>query len=177
MWDIGLETGLNSYQLRVIADEEFLDLGWEQPYVSELTFYDVLYSSAILSFRYNIPLTQKNLIFLKAGVRTSFFLPIVADIQFRASPQPNQSFNIFSTTVQYNEKNNVIISPNLSVGYSHKLPESKISLNTVINTSFSRKEILAGNYRINGDQETLEGRLSKKMMLLTLGVGVSYSFQ
>lgn len=177
MWDVGLETGLNSYYLRVIAGEEFLDLGWEQPYISELTFHDVFYSSGILSLRYNIPVTQKSLIIFKAGVRASFFLPIVTDIQFGASPQPSQSFSIFSSSVQYNEKDNFIISPDLGVGYSYKLSESKVSLNVIINTSFSRKEILAGDYKINGDQETLEGKLSKKMVLLILGLGASYSFQ
>lgn len=173
-WDIGLEGGLNSYHFRTLFDENFVDLSLDQPFSTQQTGYDLPYAAGVFGLKYISSLTSRSRVTFKFGIRASYYIPIVTDFVIRSVLQSGQNADIFTAQIINNDNDRIILSPDLSLDYLLNFPQSPFSLISGFNTSFSRKNFMNGTYELNGDQEKLEGRFSKKMIFLNFGLGLIY---
>jgi hypothetical protein len=173
-WDIGLEGGLNSYHFRMVLDEDFVNLSLPQTFYTEDTDYSLPYAAGILGIKYKSSLTLRSHLVFKLGIRASYYLPIITDYMIRVPLQSGQTSDVFIGQINPNQDSEIILSPDLSLDYLLDFPKSRCSLTTGFNTSFSRKYFMNGTFELNGDQQTLQGNFSKKMIFLNLGLGLIY---
>jgi hypothetical protein len=174
MWDIGVEAGIDSYHLLVMASEEFLNYGLVKPYSLQATIYDMFYFAAIPSIKYNFPLSIRSAVSIRLGARFTYYIPTGIDAAFNLVTPAGRTVNIFYTFLDSNKNNDIIISPDLGIEYIYQIHNSPFSFKGGLNTSFTRKEFLKGEFRITGDSEILDGEIAKKMMFFQLSLGACY---
>jgi opacity protein-like surface antigen len=173
-WDIGLEAGLDSYHLQVVASEAFLNTGFNRPYNVEATFFDLAYAAVLMGLKYQLPISPRSALSFNAGGRFTFYMPIGIGVGFGLIPSSGTQIDVFDAEMKSNPDNQLIVSPEFGLDYAYHFPRSNFVLLAGFNTSFSRETTLRGNYLIFGDQEVLKGTLSKEMMFFRLGLGVAY---
>lgn len=172
--DIGLEGGLNSYNFCLGFEEDFVDLSLPQPFYTEHTGYDLPYAAGIFGIKYKSSLTLRSHLTFKVGIRASYYIPILTDFLIGAPLQSGQPSDIFFSQISNNNDGKIIFSPDLSLDYLLNFPQTRFSLSTGFNTSFSRNYFMNGTFQLNGDQQVLTGSFSKKMIFLNFGLGLVY---
>lgn len=173
-WSLGLEAGLDSYHLQVVASETFLNTGFNRPYNLEVTYFDLAYAAVLMGLKYQLPISPRSELSFNVGGRFTFYMPIGIGVGFGFIPSSGTQIDVFDAEMNSNPDNQLIVSPEFGLDYAYHFPRSNFVLLAGFNTSFSRKTTLRGNYLILGDQEVLTGTLSKDMMLFGLGLGVGY---
>ncbi|WP_020536299.1 hypothetical protein [Lewinella cohaerens] len=178
-WSLGLEAGLDSYHLRVTASEEFLNVGLTRPYNQEATFFDLAYAAVVMGLKYQLPITSRSSVSVKANTRFSFFMPVFIGVGFGVSTGTGigMQARVFDADMKSNPDDQLIVSPEFGLDYTYDFPQSNFALVAGIHTSFSRKVTLSGDYLLTGEQEVFRGTLQKKMMFFNLGIGVAYCFR
>jgi hypothetical protein len=174
-WEMGLEGGVDSYQLGVVASGAFLNSVVNRPY-EQAIFLNLAYAAVLMGLKYRLPISTRSKLSFNAGGRFTFFMPVSTSVGFGRfiSSGTGAGTDVFYANMRGNPDNQLIVSPEFGLDYAYHFPRSNFVLLAGFNTSFSRETTLRGNYLIFGDQEVLTGTLSKDMMLFSLGLGVAY---
>lgn len=174
MWDFGLEAGLDSYQFKLLATEDFVDLDWDQPFNDQFTEFDLFYAAALAGLKYRLPLSPRSSISLNAGARFTYYFRSYIELGVGAILDSGQAITIFSTEMESNVNGRMIIAPELGLDYYYVIPGSRFSITAGVNTSVSRSNYLEGEYQLNGDDELLQGSFTKSALFLGIQLGVVY---
>lgn len=176
-WKMGLEGGVDAYQLGVVASGPFLNSLVNRPY-EQAIFVNLAYAAVLMGLKYQLPISKRSELTLSVGGRFTFFMPVSTSVGFGRfiSNGTGAGTDVLYANMRGNPDNELIVSPEFGLDYAYHFPRSNFVLLAGFNTSFSRKTILRGNYLIFGEQEVLTGTLSKEMQFFRLGLGVAYRF-
>lgn len=163
-WFVGARVGVHAYNFNLSFNKDFRDLGSEFIYPYR-TFnqnkYELFFADILTGLRYDFPIGKR----MKIGIEVA----CVLNYHFQNNIKYNeiafvdmnlsQEVIVLSTNMTVNPDNHLIIAPQLGIAFQYDFENS--GLRFAANTLIASNSVLEGNYQFFGNNETLEGALTK----------------
>lgn len=168
-WFVGTRVGVHAYSIDLLLSQEFRDLGSELDYTTfSKSNYDLLLIDIFAGLRYNFPIGEKMKIGIEGAAVVNYHFQ--NDINHNEISLSNgQTTTLLTADMIVNSDNQVIIAPQFGLSYQYSFGNS--GLRIAAYTLMASNNILEGSYQIFGDNETLEGKLSKDYSFGGLEIG------
>jgi hypothetical protein len=163
-WFVGLRVGAHAYNFNLSFNEDFRDLGtgFIYPYTTfNQSNYELFFADILTGLRYDFPIGKRMKIGVEvAGVLNYHFQNDIKhnEIAF-VDMNLSQDVTVLNTNMTVNPDNRLIIAAQVGIAYQYNFENS--GLRFAANTLLASNSVLEGNYQIFGDNETLEGTLTK----------------